>query len=567
MDVKTKFTWKAALVPAAAVTAAFAVGIGYFAGSSPQDTETPERQVQVSFNSGPSYAPGSDPMARPAQPRASSIEMFRQVNRNYSSDSAGQTTAFKPAVKPKTNAEMQEFLRQVRHDINYEAPAGEAGAAQGGGTPQPGGRRIYNPAGLGSKPGPSGVRAASLPRLKPAGSPTGDLGGKRSGFGSNFQDYGTAPALHGPAAARQQRADDLAASGGGSHLEAGEYGSARSGQDGSGGTGMNSGGSGGSQGGGGASSSMNPAGGMKQAQTEAGPPPAPVAYLWPRTLDFGDMRTYETATRMAILMNIGELPLSVGAIENIDDDAPFAIEKDNCSNSTLAPGKSCTFLARFSPQGAREYITAFYVPTNDNGRSYYQTYMEVKGKTTSSQWTSWWNRHWGSSGQGTVNKAEFGMVPEGRSLSETVRVTNTGGNNWHAVKLDLSKLPLSFKITGDGCTGSSVAAGQSCPVTVTLTPTEMGNRMFSDSHYGQYLAVNVNSGAKVHDARPRFPPLLLDTPVEAAPKGAFKVLASYDEEYHTAHQEVLEVPLSAKSCAPFPVQGLKRIQDFYYHFK
>lgn len=562
MQVKTKFTWKAALVPAAALTAAFAVGIGYFAGSSPQDTETPERRAEVNFASGPNYAPGS-PLAKPAQPQGSSIDMFRQVNKNYSSDSAGRTVAFKPAVKPKTGAEMQEFLRQVRHDINYEAAAPADGAGQAGSGAQPGERRIYNPAGLGSKARPAGVRAASLPKLKPSGGAAGDLSGKRSGFAGNFQDHGAAPALHGPAAARQQRADDLAAAGGDSRLEAGEYGSARNSQDGSGGTGMTSGG-GGSQGGGGASSSMNPAGGMKQAQTQSGPPPAPIAYLWPRALDFGDMRAYETATRLAILMNIGELPLSVGAIENIDDSAPFGIEKDNCSNSTLAPGKSCTFLARFSPQGAKEYVTAFYVPTNDEGSAYYQTYMEIKGKAASSQWTSWWSNHWGSSGQGTVNKAEFGMVPDGRSLSETVRVTNTGGNNWHAVKLDLTKLPSSFKITGDGCTGSSVAPGQSCPVTVTFTPTETTNRRFADSHYGQYFAVNTNTGAKVHDARPKFPPLLLDAPVEATPKGTFKVLASYDEEYHTMHQEVLEVPLSARSCAPFPVQGLTRIQAYYY---
>ena len=564
MDVRTSLTWKTALAPAAAITVAFAVGIGYFAGSSPQDTETQERTPEVTFASGPSYAPGSDPMAKPAQPKASSIEMFRQVNKNYSSDSSGRTAAFKPAVKPKTGAEMQEFLRQVRHDINYEAPAPETGTGQQAGATQPGERRIYNPAGLGSKPGPAAVRATSLPKFRPSGGAVGDLSGKRSGFGTNFQDYGAPPALHGPAAARQQRADDLAAAGGGSRLEAGAYGSARNSQDSSGGTGMNSGSSGGSQGGGGASSSMNPAGGMQQAQTAAAPPPAPIAYLWPRSLDFGDMRTYETATRMAIMMNIGELPLSVGAIENIDDSAPFAIEKDNCSHATLAPGKSCTFLARFSPQGAREYVTAFYVPTNDEGSAYYQTYMEIKGKAASSQWTSWWNRRWGGSGQGTVNKAEFGMVPEGRSLGETVRVTNTGGNNWHAVKLDLSKLPSDFKVTGDGCTGSSVAPGQSCPVTVTFTPTGAGNRNFSDSHYGQYLAVNTNTGAKVHDSRPKFPPLLLDAPVEATPKGTFKVLASYNDEYYTARQEVMEVQLSARSCAPFPAQGLTRIQSYYY---
>lgn len=561
MDVKKNLTWKTAAVPLAVVTGAFAVGIGYFAGSSPQDTETPARSAEVNFSQGSNYAPGSNPMARPSQPQGSSIDMFREVNKNYSSETASGKPAMRQAVKPKSRAEMEEFIRQVRHDINYEAAAPQA-AETGGAQPAAGERRIYNPAGLGSRAGnASAVRSSSLPRLKPTGGgAAGDFGGKRSAFNVNLGNNEPQPSLHGAAAARQQHEADIAArssAGGGSGYGEGQGG----GQGGEGGSGMNSG-EYGSHGGGGASS-MNSPGAVKQAQTEAKPPPAPIAYLYPRSIDFGDMKNYETAARLVTVMNIGELPLSIGAIENIDDAAPFAAEQDKCSNTSLAPGKSCTFQIRFSPQSAKEHVTAFYVPTNDEGSSYYQTYMEAKGKSAGSQWTSWWSHHYGA-GQGTVNRADFGMVPEGRSLSETVRVTNTGGSNWYGVKLDLSKLPSAFKVTGDGCTGSSVGAGQSCAVTVTFTPTETVNRQFTVSHYGQYLAVNTNTGAKVHDARPKFPPLLLDSVVEANPKGAFKVSASLNEEFYTAYQDVLEVPLTARSCAPFPVAGLTRIQSYYY---
>ncbi|MCM2268011.1 MAG: choice-of-anchor D domain-containing protein [Elusimicrobiales bacterium] len=552
-------TWKAAALPLAAVTGAFAVGIGYFAGSSPQYTRTADKPAEVNFTQGDNYAPGSNPLSRPAQ-QGSSIDLFRQVNKNYSTETSAPGSGIRQAVKVKNPAQMQEFIQQVRHNINYESSP-QSAMLNG---VQPGGeKRVYNPAGLRGKPGAATAVRTTLPRLKTSGADAGSGPGGHSTFQVNLGDSGAPPALHGAAAARQQHAADVANRNTSGSGEGSRQGQSAGGQGGGSGTGLNAGAYG-SHGGGGGAAAASSAGAMAPAQTESKPPPAPVAYLWPRISDFGDMRTYETATRLVILMNIGELPLAVGAIENIDDSAPFHAEEDKCSNATLAPGKSCTFHIRFSPQSAKDHITAFYVPTNDEGSSYYQTYMEVKGKASNSQWTSWMGSHLGNASQGRVNRADFGMVPEGRSLSQTIRVTNTGGTGWYALKLDTSKLPASFKISGDGCTGTSVGPGDSCAVTVTFTPAAAVNRRFADSHYGQYLAVNTTNGAKVYDSRPKFPPLLMDSPVEASPAGEFAVLASYNDEYYTAHQEVLSVPVAAKSCAPFPAAGLTRIQNYYY---
>ncbi len=566
MKFSFALNWKTAAVPLAVVTGAFAVGIGRFAGSPPGEEPAAGAAAEPAFaRSGAVYPPGRTPAAAAGE-QASSIDLLRRVNRGFYSESASGRRAMAPAVKPRNKAEMDDFLRQLRHEINYDKEAGaQAQAETSAPSPSGPGRRVQNPAGLGTGPGraASAVRSGALPRLSPPSA--FNSGGGRSTFAADFSGN-SAPSVHGASAARQQREADLAAGGGSTDLSAGSYGSARgqesSGQDqagqGGGGAGMNSGGA--SSSGGGAA--LPKASGPK-AGGEAGPPPAPIALIWPRSTDFGDMKNYETAVRLVTVMNVGDLPLSIGLIENIDDSSHFGKEDDHCSGATLAPNRSCTFLLRFTPRAAKEHVTAFYVPTNDEDSAYFQTYMEVKGKAASSQWASWWSSHWGGAGQGTVNRADFGLVPEGRSLSEVIRITNTGGRDWYGLKLDASGLPADFRITGDGCTGSALGAGQSCAVTVKYTPTEAVGRRFA-SMYGQYLAVNTATNQTVHSARPKFPPLLLEKPVEGEPSGKLKVLASFSEYSPTAREEVLRAEVKARTTAPFPVPGLTRVQVYYY---
>lgn len=564
MNGRNPFTWKAAALPLAAATAAFSVGIAYFAGGGPRDTAPAAPAAELKFDSGPQYAPGSNPMARAASSQGgSSIDMFRQVNSGYYSESSKPAPAASKAVKPRNRKEMEEFLRQVRHEIKYDAAA--APAAGDGGQEEPAGdRRIYSPAGLGARPAEGAGTALHAPGTpSQRGGGAGALqgtGGNRSTFMVAMPNAGVP--LHGAAAARQQHEADMAARGSGGSLSSqGGW----TGGGGSGGTGMNAGEYGSH--GGGSGSSMSAGGGMKQTAAADAPPPAPIEFLWPNSVDFGSLYMYETSARQAIVMNIGNAPLRLGTIENIDDETPFQVEKDGCGGRTLAPGKSCTFVIRFSPRTAKDYITAFYVPSDDEGVSY-QSYMEVKGNSKYSPWTAWWHSHWTGYSYGRGNKVDFGMVPEGYSMSETLRISNTSGSDWYGLKLDTSGLPASFKLSGDGCSGVNLPSGQSCAVTVVFTPTAAVNRKFSSQYYGQYSAVNSNTGARVYDPRPKFPPLLMEAPVEANPKGDIAVTASYSEEsYYGGRQEVLSVPVSGVSCAPFPVPGLTRIQRYYYFEK
>lgn len=555
--------WKTAAAPLAALTVALVVGVGYFAGGSGEAVTAPGAAAQFKFDQSPRTAPGPR-QAGAAIQSGSSIDMFRSANKGYASEAAG--AADEPAARrPRDKKRLQEFLQQARHDINMD-PADLAASAAAG-RDEAGGRSISNPilrngaAGKEERPAPgaavyprqgggTAARAGSLSARRSAfssgrqgSSLSGGGGGARLGArqGSSFGDSG--------GGAAGQDTDYAMASGGGRNLEAGAYGSHGGGQapgaDFSG-AGSGAGESGGSKG----------AGGPPQEKKV----PEAVGFLWPRTFDFGNMYMYETAARQVILMNIGDAALKVGRIENMDDETPFYVEKDKCSSTTLAPGKSCTFRVRFSPKAVRDYVTGFEVPTNDENALNYQGVIEVKGNSKYSYSTWWWHHYW-SGPAGYNNRLDFGMVPEGYTMDEVLRITNNTGSEWENVKLDRTALPSSFKISGDACTGSNLGPHQSCAVTVTFAPAAGDNRRFSSAYYGMYHAVDYQTGGKSYSARPKFPPLVMEKPVEAAPKGTLKVRANFNILHDG--QVVAEVPIGAASSAPFPVMGLARVQHYY----
>lgn len=561
MNGSNPINWKAAPAPALVLTAALAVGVGYFAGGSGDSPSPAGATADFKFDSGPKYAPGSSPLARTEQQSGSSIEMFRKVNEGYSKE----TDAAKEApVKPRkqmSKAELREFMRQARAEIKYdpEALAAAAGAQeaqqQGGNVYSP---RSGNRTGGGQAAGAIRVSGQQAPRLQATGS-AAPSAGRKSAFSAGLAGSGLArggrqgagpQGRFGQGSESGSEDSSFSSSGGqgsGRDLSAGDYGSHGGGQAA-------------------ARNAQSP----EEASTTGGGPqeektkrePMPVAFIWPRSLDFGKMYNYETGARLVIIMNIGDAELRLGRIENMDDETPFYLEKDKCTSARLAPGKSCTFRVRFSPKAAKDYYSGLSIGSNDDGAMDYQTYVELKGESKYSYLTWWWRHNWNGSA-GYSNRLDFDLVPEGYGMDEVLRVYNTGGETWHRIKLDTSRLPGVFKVVTDGCTGQSLAPHQSCAVTVNFVPDSATNRSFCASGYGQYHSVNLTSGAKLLHSRPKFPPLVLEKPVEALPKGELRVLADH-EEYYNHHQLVLTVPVAGKSCAPFPLAGLERVQHYYY---
>jgi len=561
MNGRNPVNWKMAAAPAVVLTAALAVGVGYFAGGSGDSPASSRTSAEFKFEAGPKYAPGSSPLARTEQQSGSSIEIFRKVNEGYSKETASAKETPAKARRQMTKAELREFMRQSRAEIKYDQEAMAAAQAQ---EAQQQGKNLYRP---GNKAGTGGGAAAPeavsvaqgqpAPRLQASGSAAPSAGG-RSSFTAGFSGAGLSRGGRQGAGPQgrfgqgsESTSDDSSFSsqggqGSGRDLNAGAYGSHGGGRAG-------------------APSGQTP----ESASSSAGGPeekikrePMPVAFIWPRSLDFGKMYNYETGARLVVIMNIGDAELRLGKIENMDDETPFYLEKDHCSSARLAPKKSCTFRVRFSPKAAREYYSGLAIGSNDDGAMDYQTYIELKGESKYSYLTWWWRNNWNGSA-GYANRLDFELVPEGYSMDEVLRVYNTSGETWHRMKLDTSRLPGVFKIASDGCTGQALAPHQSCAVTVNFVPDSATNRKFCAAGYGQYHSVNLTNGAKQLHSRPKFPPLVLEKPVEALPKGELRVLADH-EEYYNRQQLVLTVPISGKSSAPFPVYGLERVQHYYY---
>ena len=554
--------WKKAVVPAVVLTAGLAFTIGHFAGGSDESGQQGGQAADFKFDNGPKYAPGSSPLARSEQQSGSSIELFRKVNEGYASRSAASDQSPARSRRALTKSELQEYMRQARPQFNMDPEAlAAAAAAQEQQAQQQGGRGGVYGAARGGQ-GAGAAQAAAVRSSQPgsggqAQAASGAAQGRRSAFGIGS----SAGMSRGGPGARQPRSIDTASqsstgesgggyqasAGGGRDLSAGSYGSHGGGQSAA-------------QAAQSQQNASSMAGGGKEDAVKR--PPMPVAFIWPRSIDFGTMYNYETGVRLVIVMNIGDAPLKLGKIENMDDSTPFLLEKNSCTSVTLAPRKSCTFRVRFSPKSAKEYYTGFSVGSNDDGAMDYQTYIEVKGVSKYSYATWWWQNNWHGTA-GYANRLEFSMVPEGYSMDEVLRVYNNSGETWHRIKLDTGKLPASFKITADGCSGQSLAPHQSCSATVNFVPDSATNRAFCPTGYGMYNSVNLTTGAKLLHSRPHFPPLVMESPVETLPRGDLRVFADYDEYYHN-HQLVLTVPISGKSCATFPVYGLERVQHYYY---
>ena len=77
----------------------------------------------------------------------------------------------------------------------------------------------------------------------------------------------------------------------------------------------------------------------------------------------------------------------------------------------------------------------------------------------------------------SATSLDFGQLAAGATASKKVTVTNTGAGT-----LDVSSLTLGgddagdYTLTGDGCSGQSVGAGEDCTVDVRFAPSEPGPR-------------------------------------------------------------------------------------------
>ncbi len=184
-------------------------------------------------------------------------------------------------------------------------------------------------------------------------------------------------------------------------------------------------------------------------------------------LPFGSVTTGASAAQTVTVKNDGNANLVIGAIGSTDPlAAPFSLKTDTCSNQTIAPASSCTLSIEFAPSSTGAFTDSFNIPSNDSTQS--TVTLSVSGSGSSTAVAN-------ISIADTVAPADdlsipYGSVSSGRTTDQYVTVTNNGGSSLIIGTVG-SANPVAdpFSIVFDGCSGLSLAAGETCSLTVRFT--------------------------------------------------------------------------------------------------
>ena len=95
--------------------------------------------------------------------------------------------------------------------------------------------------------------------------------------------------------------------------------------------------------------------------------PQAVIAVNPTSYDYGNVATGQSSEFTVAITNNGNADLIVGDIAYTNPlNAPFSIESDNCSNQTIMPSASCSFMVRFTPSTSGSFNDSFDIPSNDH---------------------------------------------------------------------------------------------------------------------------------------------------------------------------------------------------------
>ena len=185
---------------------------------------------------------------------------------------------------------------------------------------------------------------------------------------------------------------------------------------------------------------------------------------------FGSVRVGTPSTSQQLTVTntaaVGAGGLHVGQLAVTGANASdFGIGNDLCSNTTLAPSASCTALVTFIPSARGARSAAVQVPDDASG-SPQSVALSGTGVAPVAQVTP--------------ASIDFGTVNVGATSGhQTVTITNTGdpGQNLLLTSETITGANASdFTFLNDTCFGNFIAAGTSCTIDYTFTPSAAGLR-------------------------------------------------------------------------------------------
>lgn len=178
----------------------------------------------------------------------------------------------------------------------------------------------------------------------------------------------------------------------------------------------------------------------------------------PGSVSFADQAVGTLSSAKTVTVtNTGNLGLTVSGLLPSGDFA----ETDNCSNSTIAAGGSCSIEVTFAPATTGSLIGQIVVSANVYGG---QFAISLSGTGT-------------AGGDITVSPAtvDFGQVDLGSSSTANTVEASNGSSEPVTFTSITATGPFSVSTNyANACGAGELAAGNACPVAVTFTPTQSG---------------------------------------------------------------------------------------------
>ena len=179
---------------------------------------------------------------------------------------------------------------------------------------------------------------------------------------------------------------------------------------------------------------------------------APGANVYPRSVDFGNVKIGRTASVPVTIKNNTNVALSLSG-GGFNDSAGGAFGSSSGCGGVIAVGSSCTLTYRFQPRLAETVSATTSIGLSGTGVPYQNASLSFTGSGI------------GTLAQVSPTTFDFGQVRTGTSMSLPVKITNT------------SEAPLTGFIGGavpypfaasNGCP-ASLAVGASCTIDYTFS--------------------------------------------------------------------------------------------------
>lgn len=184
---------------------------------------------------------------------------------------------------------------------------------------------------------------------------------------------------------------------------------------------------------------------------------APAISVTPGVLPFGTVAAPNSTTLSTTVRNTGDAPLLVGAPAiSGAGSADYLLAASTCT-TPVAPGATCTVSVTFRPTVAGSRTASLTLPHNATGG---QTVVSLTGVGSGSTFVI------------SPTTVKFGTVNRGTTKTQSVTVKNSGTVGFRVTAAGITGAQAAFfRVTGGTCVGTTLAAGKTCSVTLSFSPT------------------------------------------------------------------------------------------------